>query len=297
MGYPPYGSYPGAGAGYGPGYPIMNPHPNGPPPYANPNMPGHYPGFQSGAPRPPQSYPGFQGGGPPHIYPGWGYMPPTCFPGGYPGFGMPWYPIAPMIMPGGANWGPCNNQTLGNTPARREQGGCTWNEGGPAPYNTNVSQDRDMAQGQIITPPVQDGDMAQNQNTNTVWESESPIDSIPKTLTYNGTGNWDAFEMKFTSYALAKQWTPAQCREYLCWCLEGKASEFYTATLKRGRWYRNAWPLGKNGEAVWKVRFARDCTGETWNAVPRTRWKSGKLGRPRSKCRLASLWQPPREIH
>ena len=232
MGYPSYGSYPGAGAGYGP---MMNPYPNVPPPYANPNMQGHYPGFQSGAP--PQSYPGFhpgfQGGVPPHIYQGWGYMPPTCFPGGYPGFGMPWYPIAPMIMPGGANWGPCNTQTLGNTPARREQGGCTWNEGGPAPYNTNVSQDRDMAQGQIITPPVQDRDMAQNQNTNTVWESESPIDSIPKTLTYNGTGNWDAFEMKFTSYALAKQWTPAQCREYLCWCLEGKASEFYTATLKR----------------------------------------------------------------
>ena len=228
MGYPPYGSYPGVGAGYGP---MMNPYPNVPPPYANPNMQGHYSGFQSGAP--PQSYPGFQGGVPPHIYPGWGYMPPTCFPGGYPGFGMPWYPIAPMIMPGGANWGPCNNQTLGNTPARREQGGGTWNEGGPAPYNTNVSQDRDMAQGQIITPSVQDRDMAQNQNTNTVWESESPIDSIPKTLTYNGTGNWDAFEMKFTSYALAKQWTPAQCREYLCWCLEGKASEFYTATLKR----------------------------------------------------------------
>ena len=240
MGYPSYGSYPGAGAGYGP---MMNPYPNVPPPYANPNMQGHYPGFQSGAPpqsypgfqsgAPPQSYPGFQGGVPQHIYQGWGYMPQTCFPGGYPGFGMPWYPIAPMIMPGGANWGPGHTQTLGNTPARREQGGCTWNEGGPAPYNTNVSQDRDMAQGQIITPPVQDGDMAQNQNTNTVWESESPIDSIPKTLTYNGTGNWDAFEMKFTSYALAKQWTPAQCREYLCWCLEGKASEFYTATLKR----------------------------------------------------------------
>ena len=252
MGYPSYGSYPGAGAGYGP---MMNPYPTVPPPYANPNMQGHYPGFKSGAPpqsypgfqsgappqsypgfqsgAPPQSYPGFQGGVPPHIYQGWGYMPPTCFPGGYPGFGIPWYPNAPMMMPGEANWGPGNTQTLGNTPARREQGGCTWYEAGPAPYNTNVSQDRDMAQGQIITPPVQDRDMTQNQNTNTVWESESPIDSIPKTLTYNGTGNRDAFEMKFTSYALAMQWTPAQWREYLCWCLEGKASEFYTATLKR----------------------------------------------------------------
>ena len=84
-GLPPYGSYPGAGAGYGPGYPIMNPHPNGPPPYANPNMPGHYPRFQSGAP--PQTYPGFQGGVPPHIYQGWGYMPQHVSQEGIQGLG------------------------------------------------------------------------------------------------------------------------------------------------------------------------------------------------------------------
>ena len=232
MGYPPYGSYSGASAGYGPGYPIMNPYPNVPLPYANPNMQGHYPGFQSGAP--PHSYPGFHGGVPPHAYLGWGYTPPTYYPGGCPGFSMPWYPMAPIIMPGGTNWGPCNTHTLGNTLARREQEGCTWYEGGPTPNNTNAAQDRDMAQGQIITPMVQDRDINLNQSVHTgADQSESQIDSIPKTLTYNGTDNWDAFEMKFTSYALAKQWTPAQCREYLCWCLEGKASEFYTATLKR----------------------------------------------------------------
>ena len=232
---------------------MMNPYPNVPPPYANPNMQGHYPGFQSGAPpqsypgfqsgAPPQSYPGFQGGVPPHIYPGWGYMPPTC----YPGFGMPWYPMAPMIMPGGTKWGPCNTHTSGNTLAGREQEGCTWYEGGPTPNHTNATQEMgvaqgqiisprtgDMAKGQIITPLVQDRDINLNQSVHMgADQSEGQIDSIPKTLTYNGTDNWDAFEMKFTSYALAKQWTPAQCLECLCWCLEGKASEFYTATLKR----------------------------------------------------------------
>ena len=123
----------------------------------------------------------------------------------------------------------------------------TWYEGGPTPTNTHATQELgvaqgqiisprtgDIAQGQIITPLVQDRDINLNQSVHTgADQSESQIDSIPKTLTYNGTDNWDAFEMKFTSYALAKQWTPAQCREYLCWCLEGKASEFYTATLKR----------------------------------------------------------------
>ena len=256
MGYPPYGAYPGAGAGYGPGYPKTNPYYNASP-YVNPNMPGHYPGFPSGAPpqsylgfqsgappqsypgfqsgAPPQSYPGFQSGAPPQTYPGWDYRPPTGFQGGYPGYGTQQYPVPPTSMSGGANWGSCQNEAWGNTQVWREPEGGTAYDGGPSPYNTSATQDGGMTQYQNRTPPTQDRGMANNQNTNTFRANQrgGHIDSMPKTLKFNGKDDWDAFKLKFTSYALAKQWTPAQCREYLCWCLEGKASEFYTAALKR----------------------------------------------------------------
>ena len=63
-----------------------------------------------------------------------------------------------------------------------------------------------MAQSQIITPLVQDRDINLNQSVHTrADQSESQIVPIPKTVTYNGTDNWDAFELKFTSYALAKR--------------------------------------------------------------------------------------------
>ena len=53
------------------------------------------------------------------------------------------------------------------------------------------------------------------------------IDNLPKSLSYDGRGNWQAFYTKFTKYAEAQRWSARECRDYLCWCLEGKASEYY----------------------------------------------------------------------
>ena len=269
MGYPPNGSYPGAGAGYGLGYPKMNPYHNASP-YVYPNLPGHYPGFPSGAP--PQSYPGFQSGAPPQSYPGFQSGAP---PQSYPGFPKrehlhkvtqgskvehPHKPIqggtiGHQQVSKGDIQGMVRNSTRchlrlcqeGQTGGHvRTRLGEILRSGGnprvarrmmgePSPYNTSATQDGGMTQYQNRTPPTQDRGMANNQNNNTFRANQrgGHIDSMPKTLKFNGKDDWDAFKLKFTSYALAKQWTPAQCREYLCWCLEGKASEFYTAALKR----------------------------------------------------------------
>ncbi|MEW8548560.1 MAG: hypothetical protein AB2693_34090 [Candidatus Thiodiazotropha sp.] len=57
--------------------------------------------------------------------------------------------------------------------------------------------------------------------------------NIPKSLLYDGTSNWQAFKAKFARYAEAQGWTAKTCKDYLCWCLEGKASEFYTLLIER----------------------------------------------------------------
>ncbi len=48
---------------------------------------------------------------------------------------------------------------------------------------------------------------------------------------YDGKGNWQAFYTKFTKFANMHRWGPVERREHLCWCLNGKASEFYTLVL------------------------------------------------------------------
>ena len=56
---------------------------------------------------------------------------------------------------------------------------------------------------------------------------------VPKGLRYDGTDDWRAFQQKFTSYAQARGWPRYQCRDYLCWCLEGKASEYFATLMER----------------------------------------------------------------
>ena len=71
---------------------------------------------------------------------------------------MQWYPMSTMCIPGGANWGPCHNQAGGNTQAWREPEGYIRYEGGPAPNNTNATQEMCVVHGQITT--LRTGDMA-----------------------------------------------------------------------------------------------------------------------------------------
>jgi hypothetical protein len=53
-------------------------------------------------------------------------------------------------------------------------------------------------------------------------------------LKYNGTTNWLSFRRKFESYRKVLQWSSTECKDYLTWCLEGKALDFFTIVTSMG---------------------------------------------------------------
>jgi hypothetical protein len=57
--------------------------------------------------------------------------------------------------------------------------------------------------------------------------------SLPMSLKFDGKSNWKAFYAKFSRYAEVSEWTEGECREQLCWCLDGKASEYYALLVER----------------------------------------------------------------
>lgn len=59
------------------------------------------------------------------------------------------------------------------------------------------------------------------------------IRGLPKTLQYDGKGNWLAFKHKFLRYAKACDWTTDECLDGLCWCLTGKAADFHAIIMER----------------------------------------------------------------
>ena len=58
-------------------------------------------------------------------------------------------------------------------------------------------------------------------------------DNPPKGLKYDGKDNWLGFKHKFMRCYQVKLLTPDVAKDYLCWCLEGKASEFYASVVSR----------------------------------------------------------------
>jgi hypothetical protein len=51
-------------------------------------------------------------------------------------------------------------------------------------------------------------------------------------LKFDGKSNWKAFYAKFSRYAEVSEWTEEECRDQLCWCLDGKASEYYALLVE-----------------------------------------------------------------
>ena len=59
------------------------------------------------------------------------------------------------------------------------------------------------------------------------------VDSLPKSLKYSGDTDWNAFYIKFMRFSEMRNWTPVEAKDYLCFALEGKASEFFATILDR----------------------------------------------------------------
>ena len=59
--------------------------------------------------------------------------------------------------------------------------------------------------------------------------------SLPMSLKFDGKSNWKAFYAKFSRYAEVSEWTEGECRDQLCWCLDGTASEYYALLVERNQ--------------------------------------------------------------
>ncbi|KAH3724157.1 hypothetical protein DPMN_049967 [Dreissena polymorpha] len=64
-------------------------------------------------------------------------------------------------------------------------------------------------------------------------QQKARLQSLPKSLTYDGKGSWQAFLTKFGKFASIFEWTEEEKRDYLCLCLTDRASEFYALTTDR----------------------------------------------------------------
>jgi hypothetical protein len=54
-------------------------------------------------------------------------------------------------------------------------------------------------------------------------------------LKFDGKSNWKACYAKFSRYAEVSEWTEEEYRDQLCWCLDGKASEYYALLVERNQ--------------------------------------------------------------
>ena len=57
--------------------------------------------------------------------------------------------------------------------------------------------------------------------------------TLPKSISFDGKGNWQAFYSKFTAFAEDSGWSPKQRRNQMWWCLQGQGSDYYTSLLER----------------------------------------------------------------
>ena len=57
--------------------------------------------------------------------------------------------------------------------------------------------------------------------------------SLSMSLKFDRKSNLKAFYVKFSRYAEVSERTEVECRDQLCWCLDGKASEYYALLVER----------------------------------------------------------------
>ena len=56
---------------------------------------------------------------------------------------------------------------------------------------------------------------------------------MPQGLKYDGTTNWKTFYTKLQRCAERLSWFTTERKDQLCWCLQGKAGDFYTNLIDR----------------------------------------------------------------
>ena len=90
-----------------------------------------------------------------------------------------------------------------------------------------------QGQGHVQGQGRAQGNMPAFHNQAPQGQGRARVDPLPKSLKFTGDGDWDAFQLKFTRYMEMKNWTPAEAKDYLCFALEGKASEYFATIINR----------------------------------------------------------------
>ncbi|MES9881761.1 MAG: zinc finger CCHC domain-containing protein [Sedimenticola sp.] len=75
-----------------------------------------------------------------------------------------------------------------------------------------------------------------NSNDDTFYSESSQRKSnvtLPKSISFDGKGDWRAFSTKFTTFAEGQRWSTKERKNNLCWSFEGKASEYYSRLVER----------------------------------------------------------------
>ncbi|GFO35625.1 hypothetical protein PoB_006213000 [Plakobranchus ocellatus] len=57
----------------------------------------------------------------------------------------------------------------------------------------------------------------------------------PKSLIYSGESSWAAFEMKFKRFVREQMFSEKEAKDYLCWVLVGRATDYYTLMMREDR--------------------------------------------------------------
>lgn len=102
----------------------------------------------------------------------------------------------------------------------------------PLPQQVPPPQQAPLAQQvpplQPLVPPQQLPPHVPMRQVNNIPDR---IDTLPKSLRYDGSDSWKDFQQKFMRFAEVKNWRPQESKDYLGWCLEGRASEYFATVV------------------------------------------------------------------
>ena len=101
--------------------------------------------------------------------------------------------------------------------------------------------------------------------------------SLLMSLKFDGKSNWKAFYAKFSQYAEVSEWTEGECRDQLCWCLDGKASEYYALLVERNQ-EMVYMDLIRKLEKRFGFRELPETAQVQFNNARMNSWRTGRIG-------------------
>ena len=94
---------------------------------------------------------------------------------------------------------------------------------------------RDMLPDQLVERDLnyrQRSDEDERSSETEVSAYRPPV--LPRHLQFDGKSSWNLFKQKFTRYAASSGWSMDDKRDAFCWCVSGKAGDYYSLLMQLG---------------------------------------------------------------